>query len=142
MEVYFPADDGTWVSENYERLARVIQDYDPALELRYIPPAARTREDRNPYCVWDSRSGHAVLFASELDSPERILERLFTADSTRGNVLDRLEAHNAAIETLKHKKWLDELEEAAEEAYFMKQSHLHTVRMNGKKFDHNRREIT
>lgn len=141
MEVYFPADDGTWISEKYERLAKVVQDYDPGLELRYIPPAVRTREDKKPYCVFDTRSGHAVLFASELDTPEQILAQLFGADNAKANVLDKIEAHNAAVEALETRQRIDQMEELAEQAYFMKQSPLHYLRFNGKMFDENRRVV-
>lgn len=141
MEVYFPADDGSFVSDKYERLARVVKEYDPWLELRYIPPAMRTRDDKKPYCVVDTRGGHAVLFASELDTPEQILARLFGADNAKGNVLDGLEAHNAAVEALRLREQMDEMEELAEQAYFMKQSPLHYVRFNGRMFDENRRVV-
>lgn len=138
---YIPTETGEWVSEEYERLARVIKDYDPYLALAWIPPARRTREDREPYALIDTRVNEVVMYATELETPEQILGRLFSADMLKGNVLDRLEANNAAIEAIQKKKWLDELEDAADEAYFLKQSHLHTVRMKGKKFDHNRRVI-
>jgi type I site-specific restriction endonuclease len=138
---YIPTETGEWVSEHYERLARVIQDYDPHLVLAWIPPGKRTREDKNPYAVIDTRSNYVIFHASELETPEQILGRLFSADIKHGNTLDRLEAHNAAVEALKQKEWLDQLEDAADQALFMKQSHLHTLKMNGKKFDHNRRVI-
>ncbi len=40
--MFIPTETGRWVSEHYERLARVVQDYDPQFELRWIPPEART----------------------------------------------------------------------------------------------------
>lgn len=141
MEVFLPADDGSWVSEKYERLARVVQEYDPTLELRYIPPALRTRDDKKPYCVVDTRTNTAVLFASELDTPEQILARLFGSDNAKHNVLDRLEAEDAALKALQYREWMDKMEEAAEEAYSMKQSPLHYYQFNGKRFDENRRVI-
>lgn len=139
---FIPTDDGRWVSEHYERLARVIQDYDQSLALSWIPPDRRTREDKEPYAVIDTRTNTVVLFASELEQPESILGRLFCADNLNGNVLDKLESHNAAIELMKLKEWEDELEDLADKALFMKQSPLHTLRFNGKKFDHNRRVIS
>lgn len=138
---YIPTETGEWVSEEYERLARVIRDYDPYLALAWIPPGKRTREDREPYAVIDTRINEIVMHATELETPESILARLFKADMLKGNVLDRLEATNSAIEAMRQKKWFDDLEDAAQEAYFLKQTPLHTVRMNGKKFDHNRRVI-
>lgn len=138
---FIPTDDGRWVSEHYERLARVIQDYDPDLSLAWIPPDRRTREDKEPYAVIDTRTNTPVLYASELEQPEQILGRLFCADNKKGNVLDRIESQNAAVEAMNLKAWEDELEDMADKAFFMKQSPLHTLRFNGKKFDHNRRVI-
>ena len=125
MDVFLPADDGTWVSEAYERLARVVKDYDSWLELRYIPPGRRTRDDKKPYCVVDTRDNSAVLYASELDTPEQILARLFGADNLKENVLDRIEAQENAVRLLQMKEWEDKMEEAAQEALAMKQSTYH-----------------
>jgi hypothetical protein len=82
-----------------------------------------------------------VFHASELETPQEILARLFSSDAIHGNVLDRLESHNAAIKAMELKEWEDNLEDAADQALFLKNTHLHTVRFNGKKFDHNRRVI-
>lgn len=141
METYIPTETGEWVSENYERLARIIMDYDPDLALAWIPPARRTREDKEPYAIIDTRTNSVIFHASELDTPDEILARLFAGDMKKGNVLDRIEAHNAAIEAIKLKKWQDDLEQAGDEAAWMQGSPLHTVKFNGKKFDHQRREV-
>lgn len=139
--VFIPASDGTWVDENYERLARVIKDYDDLLELRYIPPQNRTREDKKPYVIVDTRTNTAVLYASELDTPQEILVKLFDSDNMRGNVLDRLESRERAYKIFELAKKKDALEEAEEQARFLLDSPLHTVRMNGRVFDHQRRVI-
>lgn len=141
MEMFIPTETGEWVSENYERLARIIKDYDPYLALAWIPPGRRTHEDTKPYAIVDTRTNEVVFCASELETPQQILARLFSSDSKHGNVLDRIEANNAAIEAIELKEWQDNLEDAADQALFLKNSHLHTVRFNGKKFDHNRRVI-
>lgn len=102
-------DDGQWVNEHFARLAEVIKDYDEFLELQWIPPGQRTEEadKKNPYRIIDSRSGYVVMFASERDSAEHILARLWSADNGRGNVLDRMEAENAAREALRLKEEMD-----------------------------------
>lgn len=142
MDIFVPTDDGHWVSEEFERLAQVIKDYDEYLELRWIPTDKRTRDDKEPYIVVDVRTNSPVLYATELDTPVDILERLFNADNKHGNVLTRLETRNTAIEVLNKRKQLDELEELHDKANFMLNSPLHTINMNGKKFDHQRRLIT
>lgn len=139
--VYLPTEDGRWVNENFMRLAELINEYDQTLELRWIPPDKRSRDDKKPYMVVDTRTNQPVLFASELDNPVEILGRLFEADNKNGNVLDRLEAHNKAIEAFKNKKRIEEIEEALESAEFLFKSPLNFIRMNGKKYDDQRRII-
>lgn len=137
----FTVVDGQWVSEKFERLASLLQDYDPNLELRWIPPAVRTREDKEPFVIFDLRSNTPVLFAKEQDEPHQILARLWGIDNKHTNVLDKIEIEERAKKALEMKAWMDAKEEAAELAYFFKQSPLHTIKHNGKKFDHNRRRI-
>lgn len=110
---FIPTDDGRWVSEKYARLAEIIQDYDPQFELRWIPPEHRAKPTYTSRCyvIWDIITNSAVLYAGDLDSPETILERLFDADNKHGNVLDRVEAHNAAIEAFNLKEQMDIREE-------------------------------
>jgi hypothetical protein len=117
--VFIPTDDGQWVSEEFERLACVIQDYDPALQLRWIPPMHRTREDKRPYIIVDTRTNTEVMYASELDTPAQILGKLFMADNKNGSVLDRIEAENRAQEALDMKMKMDIYEEAMEKAKFL-----------------------
>lgn len=110
---FIPTDDGYWVSEQYERLARVVQDYDSQFALCWIPPDKRENPEdiKNCYAVVDVVTNSVVFFASELDTPETILTRLFMGDSKHGNVLERLDAHNAAIKALEMKEELDAAEE-------------------------------
>jgi hypothetical protein len=131
-DVYIPTDDGQWVSEKFERLARLIKDYDPDLELRWIPPAMRTREDKKPYCVvhFNPQNGkeYIVLHASELDTPEQILAKLWGADAKNGDVLKNLDIQNDAAEALKMKERRDLMEEANSQAEFLHRSPINYLK--------------
>jgi hypothetical protein len=141
-DVYVPAEDGSWVSEEFARLAEVVKDYDHNLELRWVPPDKRTRDDKKPYCIVDTRTLTVVFYASELDTPTDILARLFAGDNVRnGNVLQTLETWERARKTLETKKFLEELEEGNDIASSMIDSSLNVYRHNGKKFDDQRRVI-
>lgn len=139
--VFIPTDTGEWVSEDFERLARIIKDYDSNLELRWIPPAMRTRDDKKPYVVVDTRTNHAIVHASELDTPTDILVRLVDSDNAKGDVVDRLETRELAIKLQQQKKWMDELEQAKEKANFLMNSPLHYAKMDGVKYDEHRRRM-
>lgn len=114
--MFVPSTEGRWVNEHYERLARVVSDYDPVLELRWIPPESRTTDsDRaKPYVVWDTFSNQPCLYASELETPESILARLFMGDHTKHDVLAMLDAQEKARKALKMKEEMDQAEERRE----------------------------
>lgn len=144
MDTFIPTEDGRWVSETFERLARVVQDYDPQFELRWIPPENRTtaEERSKPYVVWDTTVNAPFFFASELDTPQDILEKLFNGDNAKGDVLARLEARNAAREALKMKEELDIAEERQEYiAWLMATKKNYITLPDGRKVDDQLRPI-
>ncbi len=141
MDTFIPSTTGEWVSEKYATLAEIVHDYDHNLELRWIPPDKRTRDDKKPYVIWDTVSNRPVMFAGETEIPEQILARLFTIDNVKGDVLKALEAHEAALMAFRQKEWLNRMEEAHDLAQFMHDSPLNYVKMNGKKYDDQRRVI-
>ncbi len=135
---FIPTETGRWVSEHYERLARIVQDYDPQFELRWIPPEARTDpEDRKkPYVIWDLVTNSAVMYASELDTPEEILARLFMGDNSKGNVLKKIDAHNAAIKAMEMKEQLDLAEERKDYVAFLIGTQKNYIKLGkGRKVD-------
>lgn len=141
---YIPTDTGRWVSEKYARLAEIVEDYDPQFELRFIPPEHReTLEDKKKcYVIWDLATNSPVLFASELDEPETILSRLFWSDNKQGNVLDRINAHNAAVEALRLKEEMDRRAEAREKIAWLVGTKKNYINMgNGRVLDDQLRRI-
>lgn len=114
--MYIPTDEGVWVDEKFERLARVVQDYSPQFELRWIPPEHQTtlQDKAKPYVIVDLVTNTPIMFAGPYDTPEKILEELFMGDNTKGDVLARLDAHNAAVQALEMKEKMDAAEERQE----------------------------
>lgn len=107
--IYFPTEDGYWVSENQRRIAEILKDYDHRLELQWIPPNERNTQD-DPFRVIyrpDNAPPYLVFATQECD--ERLLARVFQADqSTKDqNLLSYLDAHNAAVEALRLKKRIE-----------------------------------
>jgi hypothetical protein len=124
-------DDGQWVNEHFHRLAEIIKDYDPALELQWIPPGQRSEEadKKYPFRIFDSRSRSVVMFCSERDSAEHILARLWGADNQHGSVLDRMDAANAAREAMRLKENMDAAEMRKDLAAFLIATPLNTIRI-------------
>lgn len=144
---FIPTDTGEWVNSDFERLARIVKDYDEKLELAWIPPDKRTRDDKKPYVIIDTVTKSPVLYASEMDTPLDILTQLFMADNKHGNVLDRLEAANRAQQAIYMKAKMDMYEELHDKAQFLFNTEKHYINMgrdeDGKliRMDDSRRRI-
>lgn len=116
------AEAGAFISSKMERLAEIIQDYDQYLELRWIPPNARNSADSLPYAVVHNVPGnkpYTVFYFGETSDPVDILAKLFAGDGNRGNVLEAVEAQEAAQKAFKLKADLDEMLEAHHEFAFL-----------------------
>lgn len=98
-----------WVSAEFQRLAEIINDYDEYLFLEMVPVAEHQHliDKSKVFRIVDDRTKKIVLYADSLSNPKEILTRLWSMDSTRGNVLSRLDAVNAAEEALRLKEQLD-----------------------------------
>lgn len=143
MNIFVPNTNNIdgWISEKFSILAEIVAEYDRNLELRWIPPNNRTRDDKKPYVVVDKRSNYPVIYASDLDIPEQILASIIEGDNKNGDVLRKLEAQEAAAKLFQYKKYLIDMEEAADEVEFMVKSPLNVLKFKGKKFDDQRRVI-
>lgn len=141
--MFVPTDDGRWVDEHFARLAEIIRDYDPYLELRWIPPEYRiTQEDRTrPYCVVDTRTNYIAMFASERDTPTDILSKLFDIDNANGDVLRRAEARDTAKRAIQYKEEMDRREEAQDFAAFALKTRKNYWKHKGVKYDDKMRRI-
>lgn len=118
MHDYFiPDEDGHFVSEKQRRTAEIIQERYPYLQLQWIP--ADRRSDRDyAFRVVDctpGKSRYVVCLAHDCD--ERLLARVIAADTTRNDVVNALDAHNAALEAIKERERNDRNMEAHELAF-------------------------
>ncbi len=130
--VYIPDENGNFVSDNQRRVSAVLRDYDPNLQLQWIPPGKRDATRAYPFRVVDCQPGrdpYVVCFADECD--ERLLARVFQADNKHGDVQNYLDAHNAAVEAMRLKEQLEKNEEANRMAYSILRSQKIHYRHNG-----------
>lgn len=122
-DVILATEEGRFVSQKWMFLAEMLQDYNPSLELRWIPPEKRGVEDRDkPYMVvHKDKQGqyYTVLYASELDSPEEIMTRIINSDMKHGNVLDRMEVRNQVAKLFQLRQREEELAEQEELARWL-----------------------
>lgn len=109
-----PVSDGSFVTERAMRIVEIVRDYDPNLDVEWVPREHRIPGDDAIRIVDTTKSGLARLvmsFADETELDERVIERLFLADATKqGDVLAQLEARNAAVKAVELKAYLDQKE--------------------------------
>ncbi len=110
-----------WVSAEFQNLAEVINDYDNHLWLEFVPFEQQEHliDKSKVFRVVDDRNNKIVLYADSLANPADILARLWSMDSKHGNVLARLDAHNAAVKALEMRKHIDEREAGLDLAIFI-----------------------
>lgn len=121
-----PTSSGHFVSDNHMRIAEVLRDYDPNLELEWIPDHDDKSGDP-PFRVihTDPRSGYRyiVCYAHNLDG--RLLERVIQMDAAKkGDILSDIDARNKAVKLLQFKEWEEKKAEAADKAKYILRSHL------------------
>lgn len=114
------------------RIAEIIQDFDPELELRWIPPRARTEHDTKPWGVFHYKKDHPhggyfVSFFTDEEMDHRVVAQLF---KMRNTTMDDAEAEIAAQEAVKMKAQMEAMEEADEFRKWAIQS-TKAVRHNG-----------
>lgn len=102
--------DSGALSVKHERIAEIINDLDPNLELAYIPTEARSAFDKHPFMV-RHKNGYVVMTMPENEVDERIIAKLIKRDTHRGNVIDELEASEAAMRLVQAKERMDIAEE-------------------------------
>ena len=128
--------EGGGLSVSHERIAEIIRDLDPTLELAYIPDAQRSSFDRHPFAIIHRPTNGAPPYIAitmpENEVDERLIAKLIKRDTHRGSVIDEMEAHEAAQNLLRAKNKMDEQEEIAEFAQSFLKSKKHTYRHNGK----------
>lgn len=132
--IYFPTNDGTWISERHQRIAEIIKDYDAKLELQWIPPGRRNENDEPFRVVCFPPNGHPYLVCTALEADERLLATIFSADQKKrsGNLLSWLDNYNSAKEIYNAKL----NQERRQEQHEMAQAVIRNTKSSYKIYDH------
>lgn len=128
---YVPTETGHFVSERHARISEIISDYDPTLELAWIPPENREPGDQ-PFAVIHRPVGAPAYVVCYSDDPdERLLARVFSMDNIKNDVWSQLEYERAAYEALELKRKMEEMEEAHDLSRSILRSPKATYRHDG-----------
>ena len=116
--IYFPTNDGNWISEKQRRINEILQDFDPNLQLQWIPPGRRNEKDEPFRVVCFPRNGHPYLVCTAMEADERLLANVFNAKQANksGNLLSWLDNYNRAKEIYNAKINHERRQEAREMA--------------------------
>lgn len=133
-----PHEDGSFISERVSRIAELIREYDPNLDVRWIPHNKRTRSEPQFAIVERMTNGaEAVVFyvQDEKEFDGSVLERIYMNDAAKhGNILDKIEAQNQAVRALQEKDYKEKMAEATDLAYHILKSPKHTYTHKGIKY--------
>ena len=126
---YFPV-NGHFVSEKQVRINEILTDYDPNLQLQWIPPNERNHENK-PFRVVHFPPGKpAYLVCTADEADERLLAQVFEADQKNSpQKLSYIENYNRALELTRAK----EAEEARAEDHDLAAS---IIRSNRSSYRH------
>lgn len=127
--------DGRLVSAKHERLVLAIKDYEPELDVMWIPPEKRS-EGEAAFAIIHSAPGNKpyilfyVLTDEEFD--ERVLQRIIYNDQRRSGEQQytELEAWEIAQKAVQKQEWLDRMEEANDIAAHILRTPLNTYKVN------------
>ena len=135
--VHLLSNDGA-LSAKHERVAQIIKDYDPNLELVYIPKVDRTTEKdhKEPFAVVHTHQGYryVVMTCREDEVDERLVARLFKHNIDENDVLGALEAEEAAKRLMEYQARMDEMEMKRDFAKSLIKSKKHYYRHNGRTY--------
>lgn len=137
--VFVPTETGHWVNENYARLSEIINEYDPDVNLAWIPPEKRTAFDLKPYAVIHHNPVNGkqyVLFylsEEEIMRTESVLARIFNGDARNNrDPLARLEAEERGKQLMDLKTKMEEAEERQDFIASVVGSHKHYFKHKGR----------
>lgn len=119
-DIYFPDENGNFVSQNQKRIAEILNDYNPELQLQWIPPGRRNEKDEPFRIVHFPPNRSPYLICTAMEADERLLATVFQADARNrnGSALSYIDAYNSALKIANAKK----MEEKREEAHELAQS--------------------
>lgn len=128
---------GHFVSEKHVRVAEIIKDYDPNLDIEFIPEGQRAAGDK-PFRIvhTDPRHGnrYVVCYTDDLDGP--LLERIYQMDAAKhGNILSEIDAHNRAVKAIVQKEYEDKMAEAHDIAQHILRSPKSRYQHDGKVYE-------
>jgi hypothetical protein len=112
-----------FVSQEHQRIAEILQDYDSSLTLVFIPPDKREGLNDFPFAVYfkpEIGESYIVRRVRQEDMNENLVAWAFANDQKHHSLDSILATHDAANEALKLKRQMEFEEEKAARLDFTK----------------------
>jgi hypothetical protein len=136
--IVYNADAGRFIDSNQNRIAQLIQEYNPQLSLGWIPPEHRKESNLPEFAVLctpePGREPYVVFYVKESEMDSRVLARIYLSDRKNGDPVARMESTEAAVKALKEREFQDEMAEAHDMAYHILKSRKNWYKHNGKTY--------
>lgn len=128
-------DNAGTLAQTHERVAVLLKEYNPELELQYVPEHDRDAFTAKPFrVVHNSPQGaYVVGYFAEKDVNHNLIAYIWKHDRRNRDVLTDLEIEENAKQALLMREQLDKMEEAKDIAKTIIKSPLHTYRHKGRK---------
>lgn len=143
-DYHFDTENNVIVSSVHQRIAEIINDYNPELTLMWIPPGKRDEiDEHDPFVIVHTMangSQYPVMWIplEQMDNPQIVLGRLFAGDAAKAGGADRIEKATEAAEKAdqiyRAKVASDRWDERMEFLDFALKTPLHTFKHDGKKY--------
>jgi len=89
---------GVYVEDDTLRVVQAIREYDPHLRVKFLDPDRGGELGDPPYKIFElCPDGHERLVFGVWSLDDRVLERLYAADTQRHDILARLDRVNSKV---------------------------------------------
>lgn len=130
--------DGQFVNAEVERVVLAIKEYEPLIDVEWLPMGARINANGDPLPAFkliyrDPNGPDFTLFhvKDESEFNIRVLHRIIANDQRNGAVqFSELEAFEKAQQLIKDQEFQDWLEEQQDIVEHIAKSHLNTYKVN------------
>lgn len=130
-------DDGHFISAKVSRIVELIRNFDPRLDVKWVPP--NHREPGDPAFaiverIADGREQVVFYVDSEEEFNERVLARIYESDVEHNDVMGKIEANDRAVRAANELRRRDQMEEAHDLMRSVIRSPKHTYSHDGKTY--------
>lgn len=134
MDLPVPHEDGSFISERVSRVAELVRDYDHHLDVRWIRPNERAADEPAFAIVYrrDDASEYVVFYVQdEAHFDGSVLQRLYSMDASKSDVLCEMDQRNAQIKALAEARAQEEKDAAHDLAWHILRSKKHSYKHDG-----------